>query len=135
MTGGRRRCRRRPPVLGAIALLAGPLLVAATVTVTHLPDCDPTIVPLEVYENFWFAPPSQLQISTMVPSAVALPGGSRHLPITWSAPFEAASCWLAPPLQPQMSSWVRLVVLAMHLPEPAPPKELPPPPAPRLLGL
>src|SRR5207248_437963 len=31
MTWGRRRCRRRPPVLGAIALLAGPLLVAATV--------------------------------------------------------------------------------------------------------
>ena len=33
------------------------------------------------------------------------------MPITWSAPFEAASCWLAPPLQPQMSSWVPLVLL------------------------
>src|SRR5437763_4915948 len=123
-----------PPVLQVHRISLDPLAVPALWTVTHLPDWLPRMVPSDWYENCWFAPPLQPQISTIVPLAVAPPGASRHLPSTRSVPPVAVKCWFAPLPQVEICSWVPLVVLAlgssMHLPEPTPMNRFPPPPPP-----
>src|SRR5436309_15642309 len=61
-----------------------PLALLARVTSRHRPDCVPVMVPLELTAHRWFAPPLQVQISTLVPGVVWLLKASRHF---WLLPL------------------------------------------------
>jgi hypothetical protein len=84
------------------------LALLAPVTSRHRPDCVPVMVPSELTAHRWFAPPLQVQISTLVPGVVWLLKASRHfwlLPLqTVSWPEARVQIWLLAPLQVQMSS-------------------------------